>query len=377
MRAYVLPDPRLAKLAGRFVWLDVDTEKPRNRAFVERFPIDAWPSLLVVHPETEEVLVRWAGTATAEEVERLVLDGDRAYRARKASDADAALARADRLLGEQRHAEAAEGYRAALAKGGARWSGRGRAAESVVQTLALAGDPAGCVAAARAFPGGLGVAREARVAAQGLSCALDLEGDAGREAREALEPRARRSVAADGVLADDRSWLFELLSIAREVAGDAAGAKDLATRWLAFVEAEAKRAPTPAARSAFDSKRLAAAIRLGDPARVLPALLASERDLPDEYVPPTNLGVLYLELGRPADALAAADRALSKAEGPRRIRVLVLRAEAQTKLGDTAGARGTLTRALAEADALPENARPSSQVDRARALLSRLDPNPG
>jgi hypothetical protein len=36
----------------------------------------------------------------------------------------------------------------------------------------------------------------------------------------------------------------------------------------------------PLARSAFDANRLEAPRRLGDPGRVLPALLASERDLP-------------------------------------------------------------------------------------------------
>src|SRR5512145_3036665 len=107
MRAYVLTDARLMKLAGRFVRLDVDTEQPGSAAFVERFPIDAWPTLLVVDPASEAVVVRWAGTATAAQVEQLALDGERAIRAEKASKADAALARADRLLGERRHAEAA------------------------------------------------------------------------------------------------------------------------------------------------------------------------------------------------------------------------------------------------------------------------------
>ena len=53
MRAYVLPDARLLKLAGRFVRLDVDTERPASAAFVEKFPIDAWPTLLVIDPATE------------------------------------------------------------------------------------------------------------------------------------------------------------------------------------------------------------------------------------------------------------------------------------------------------------------------------------
>src|SRR5512140_2420173 len=147
MRAYVLPDPRLQKLAGRFVRLDVDTEQPRNAAFVEKFPISAWPTLLVVDPATEQVVLRWMGTATAQEIERLALDAERTLKARNTSRADEALGRADRLMGERRYPEAAAVYREALAAGGKAWERRGRAAEAVVQALGFAGDPPGCAAA--------------------------------------------------------------------------------------------------------------------------------------------------------------------------------------------------------------------------------------
>ncbi|WP_242338988.1 MULTISPECIES: hypothetical protein [Anaeromyxobacter] len=373
MRAYVLPDKRLQKLAGRFVWLDIDTEKPRNAAFVGKFPIDAWPSILVVNPEDERVIVRWAGTATAEQIERIALDGERQLRAGEVSRAEEALARADRLLGARRHAEAAVAYHEALAAGGKSFPARERASEAAVQALSMAGDPAGCARAAGEVLPGLRGASAARVAAQGLSCALELE-DAKARAAEvaALEPGARRALDARGVLADDRSWLYDVLSSARAEAGDAAGAKALARRWLAFLDGEARRAPTPLARSAFDGQRLQAALRIGEPERMLPALLASERELPGEYVPPTNLGVLYLALGRPADALGAADRALALAEGPRRIRVLVLRAEAQAKLGDRPGARATLERAMSDGEAMPEASRPRGYLRKAKKLLGEL-----
>jgi tetratricopeptide (TPR) repeat protein len=373
MRAYVLPDRRLAKLAGRFVWLDIDTEKPRNAGFVEKFPIDAWPTILVLDPEREEVLLRWAGTATAEQIERLALDGERALRAGRASRADAALARADRLLGERKHGEAAAAYREALAAGGPSWPRRERAAEALVQSLGFAGDPAACADAARtSLPRISSGASRARVAAQGLSCALEVEGAARATAVAALEPAARRALTAPDVLADDRSWLFDVLSSARTAAGDDAGAKSLAARWLEFLDAEARRATDPLARSAFDGPRVEAARRLGHPERVLPALLASAKDLPGEYVPPTNLGVLYLELGRPKDALAQAERALALAEGPRRIRVLVLKAQAEAALGERPAARATLEHALQEADALPEARRPRGYVRRAKMLLDEM-----
>jgi len=374
MRAYVLPDARLARLAGRFVRLDIDTEKPRNAPFVEKFPIDAWPSLLVLDPTTEQVVLRWAGTATVSQIERLALDAERALRAERVSKADGALARADRLMGERRHAEAAAAFREALQAGGKGWAGRERAGEALVQALSFAGDPSPCTAAAReVLPRLAPGAAAARAAAMGLACAREVEDEAERTAAlDALEPLARRAQGAKGVLADDRSWLYDELSQTRSARGDEAGAKALARRWLAFLEAEAGRAPTPLSRSSFDGPRLQAAIRAEEPARVLPALLASERDLPGEFVPPTNLGVLYLELGRPKDALAAAERALARAEGPRRIRVLVLKAQAEGAGGDRAAARATLERALSEAAALPDGVRPKGYTAKAEKLLREL-----
>jgi hypothetical protein len=374
MRAYVLPDPRLAKLAGRFVWLEVDTEKPRNAAFVERFPIDAWPTLLAIDPATERVVLRWTGTATAAQIEALARDAERALRKERATKAEEALARADLLLGERRHADAAAAYREALVAGGAGWAGRERAAEALVQALSFADDPIACATAAREALRLLATgAAAARAAAMGLACARELEDPAARTAAlDALEPRARRELAAKGVLADDRSWLYDELAETREARGDAQGARAVGRRWLAFLEGEAARARTPLARSSFDGQRLEAAIRAEEPARALPALLASERELPREFVPPTNLGVLYLELGRPVDALAAARRALARAEGPRRIRVLVLEAQAHEALGDAAAARAALERALAEAAALPDAARPRGQVARAERMLKAL-----
>src|SRR5512138_3599370 len=213
MRAYVLTDARLARLAGRVVRLDIDTEKPGNAAFVEKFPIDAWPTLLAIDPSTEQVILRWAGTATVAQVEKLELDAERALRAGRASKADEALARADRLMGERRHAEAAAAYREALRAGGAGWPRRERAAEALVQASGFAGDDAACVAAAReVLPGMAPGASSARVAAQGLACALELEDPPARTgALDALEPPARKALAAGGVLADDRSWLYDEL----------------------------------------------------------------------------------------------------------------------------------------------------------------------
>jgi tetratricopeptide (TPR) repeat protein len=379
MRAHVLADGRLTRLAGRFVRLDVNTEEPRNAAFLERFPIDAWPTLMVVDPADERVVLRRAGTATVTEVLALAREAEALAGARRTGAADVALARAEALLAERRHAEAAAAFQEALDAGGARWRGRARAAEALVQARGFSGDAGACVADARAVlrfvPPGPG---QARVAAQGLACALDLaEGPERTAAQDALEPAVRRALGAEGVLADDRSWLYDVLSESRAARGDAAGSRTVARAWLRFLEAEALRARTPVARAALDGQRLEAAMRLGQPRRAEGALLASERDLPGDFVPPANLATLYLALDRPADALAAADRALALAGGPRRIRVLVTRARAQEALGDRGAARETLRRALSEAAALPDATRPRRPAAEAERRLGELGAGAG
>ncbi len=373
MQAFVLRDPALAGLTRHVVRLEVNTELPTNAPFVEKFPIDAWPSLLVIDPSTEQVAVRWVGTATVAEVARLVREGERTLEKAGASRADEAYARADQLLAERRYPESAAAFEEAITAGGSGYRRRALAAEKRVQALTFARDADACARGARAALPLLGPGPRARAAAEGLSCAAAIE-DAGarREAVAALEPAARAALRAGGLLADDRSGVHEALLEAREAEGDEAGARAEARRWLAFLEGAAARAPGPLARSAFDSARAYAATRLGEPLRALPALLASARDLPGDFAPLASLAGLYLSLDRPADALEASGRALALAEGPRRVRVLVVRAQAQQALGQASEARASLIEAVRAGEAFPEALRPNTPLAQARKLLAQL-----
>jgi hypothetical protein len=64
MRAFVFTDRALARRAGQFVWLSIDTEKQGNASFLTKFPVEAWPSFYVLDPATERVSLRWVGGAT-------------------------------------------------------------------------------------------------------------------------------------------------------------------------------------------------------------------------------------------------------------------------------------------------------------------------
>lgn len=378
MRSHVFTDRELAKHAGRFVWLSIDTEKEQNAGFLERFPIESWPTLFVIDPSTETAALRWLGSATVPQLEKLLEDGERAIRGADEGSAEAALARADRLNGERKAAEAAEAYRAALAQAPADWPKRARAVESLLGALYAARAPDACARAARehapSLPRGPSFAN---AVALGLACTLSIEPPERDASLSALEPLAAEAVKLPGILADDRSGLYELQLAAREARRDEAGVRALAAEWLTFLEQAASAAKTPEARAAFDPHRVSAALALGDPARAIPALEQTEKDLPDDYNAPARLAVLYRELGRLDEALDAIDRALAKVYGPRKVRLLETKAGLQEKKGDRAGARSTLQLALSHAQSLPSAQRSPRTIERVEAALKRLsEPTP-
>jgi tetratricopeptide (TPR) repeat protein len=239
--------------------------------------------------------------------------------------------------------------------------------ESLVVALQGSGDHEACARAAKQEIASLSRGPSlANAAAIGLHCSVSAPASAPwrAEAIAALEPRVREALTFPDLLADDRSGLYDELVQAREAQGDKEGVKQVAGDWLRFLEGEAARAPSPEARAAFDSHLVVAALKLGEPGRVVSALLTSERDLPRDYNPPARLALVYSAMGRHDEALAAADRALSRVYGPRRIRVLQSRANIYVKMGDSLAARRTLEEAVQFAESLPKGQRSEKTIER-------------
>lgn len=377
MNETVFTDQRLATVADRFVWLSIDTEKAQNAGFLERHPQQVWPTLLVIDPKSERAVLRWLGSGTVEQLEALLADGERAARG-GATGADALLARADRLYAEGKASESAEVLEEALREAPAGWPRRSRAVESLLMAKAFGGeDDAGCAKTALAELQQLRRSPSwANVAALGLYCALEApQSTAWREeVIEPLEGRVREALGPPRIAmaVDDRSGLYDALASARQAAGDEAGAKAVAGEWLAFLEDEAARASTPQERTVYDAHRMVAALILGEPERVLGALQESERDLPGDYNPPARLAVIYLQLGRLDEALAASDRALAKVYGPRKVRVLNDRGDILVKRGAAEGARAAYQEALTLGESLPASQQPRRELERSRSRLASL-----
>jgi tetratricopeptide (TPR) repeat protein len=88
----------------------------------------------------------------------------------------------------------------------------------------------------------------------------------------------------------------------------------------------------------------------------------SERDFPNDYNPPARLALIYNAMKEYDKALAASDRALKLAYGPRKLSVLSVRVDIFTGKGDTKAARETMVEAIAYAKALPEGQRSERRI---------------
>ena len=374
MRAFVFTDKALERYAGRFVWLAVDTENSVNAPFLAKYPINVWPTLLVIDPKKESVALRYAGGATVPQLEKLLDDGERVVRGKEGA-ADAELARADRLATSGKTAEAAKAYEEAIKAAPKGWKQFGRASEGLILAYLMARDNEACaVRAAALYPRLKGTLSGANVAAGGLGCADDLPADAKDRAKliADLEKATRESLDNKKIdmAADDRSGLYESLADSREAAKDEAEAHALREEWAAFLEGEAEKAKTPEQRAVFDPHRLTAYLALHQPEKAIPMLEQSQRDFPDDYNPPARLAVAYRAMGRFDDALAASDRALKLAYGPRKIGIYRTRADIYAAKGDKDAAKQTIRDAITYAEALPEQQRSPQLI---AALKKKLD----
>jgi tetratricopeptide (TPR) repeat protein len=383
MRAFVFTDEALAGQAGRFVWLDLDMEKAKNAPLRKRLALEALPTYYVVDPSDGTVAMKYVGGMTVPQLRRFLDDARLAVARRRephgGTPADSALARADRLYGAGDNAGALKAYREALAAAPEGWAPYARAVESLLFAGDRVGDHEACANTALAALPRLGhTTSAALVAGSGLGSATQLPDDHPRRGtllRALLEPAL--GMLADTTLpmaADDRSGLFIAVGDAQSALRDSVAERATYEAWSAFLDHEAARARTPDERMVFDSHRLSAYMALGRAERAIAMLEASERDAPDDYNPPARLALAYRELERWDEGLAASDRAMARAYGPRKLGFYTVRADLYAGKGDRAGQRRTLEEGLAYAKALPPGQRSEGAIAGLEKRLAALPP---
>jgi tetratricopeptide (TPR) repeat protein len=368
MRAYVFTDKALERYAGQFVWLAIDTEKASNSNFLAKYPIHVWPTLLVVNPKSETVLLRYAGGATVPQLSKLLDQSEKTYRAKTLSPADKLLESADKLSNEEKYGEAAKMYEEAISKAPKKWAPLGRAAELAIFSLMMANENAHCTQLALdLYPRLAGTVSGANVASGGLSCATELKADDPKRsaALDTLEKATRDALRDNSIplSGDDRSGLYDSLVSARETAKDEAGAAKLRGEWIAYLEGEAAKAKTAEQRAVYDPHRLSLYITLKTPEKAIPMLERSEKDFPNDYNPPARLALAYKAMNRFDDALKASDRAMARVYGPRKISVYRTRYDIYTAKGDKEMSKKTLEEAVHYAKSLPKEQVSKAMID--------------
>lgn len=379
MHSFVYTDEVLARHAGRFVWLSLDGDKPQNAAFMEKYPTDIWPNTMIIDSVAEKPVVRWVGSMLVAQVIQLFDDGEASIAGVAPTPADAALARADKLYAGGKFTEATQAFREALELAPDSWAKRMRAIEALLYVLRDSAQFDGCSEAARKEVPSLGDGTKSYAVCANIGLESALKGSEAiawrKETVLVLEQAVRsalRKTKKEDLSGDDRSYLYANLVKVREALGDREGKEALAREWYDYLVEESARTPTAAGRSVYDAHRLAAALAMGEPGVVLPALEESEAAMPEDFNPPARQAVVYRELAKRATqswsvwdkALAASDRAMAKVYGARRLQVLwdranihIARAKQELdraiRLSDLRAARRLLEEAVHISDALP------------------------
>lgn len=265
-----LADPKLARYAGRFVWLTLDYDKPENGAFIKQHGIQGTPAFFVLSPATGDATAAEPDAMTLQELIAFLERGEGAIKAQAISPADAALARGDELYARDNPAGAAPAYSEALSLA----QRTGPAHDQAVASLLNAwyGTQQFKTCAERAAAEAVAMARDAmfgRVVLTGLDC-VDQGGSEPWTvaARKTLNSLAAEAIALPTTVRDHHFELYRELMRDAQSRGDTATVKQWGERWLA--ELDSTKPVNDDERSALGIAQVDLARLMGDPSRVLP-----------------------------------------------------------------------------------------------------------
>ena len=374
MQNYVLNDPSLAPLADRVVLVELDTDKPENAPFQEKYKVNVWPTFFVIDPTNGDATGLWPGSASATEFRGFVQDGLDAMAAKSADpnspEALAATAKARQASGD--YAGAAKAYEQVVAKAPADWPRRSEAIYGWVFSLQHAKDDAACVSVGRKY---LNEVKGASIPGDYTGTLLDCAGDAkAGEAKLAHDEAIARlkdftaNPPADAS-ADDRADAWNILSSAYADAGDEANAKAAQEQRLAVLEKAAAGIEDPLLAQTFDYQRAQAYVMLGRGDEAVKMLEAREKQLPNSYEPTARLASALSKMDKLPEALVAYDRAIAKSYGPRQLLYVRQKADVQGRMGDKKGEVATLKQEVAGYEALAKGqVRPEALEDAKKRL---------
>src|SRR4051812_4356364 len=302
MQRFVLSDPGMKPVAEAVVWSSVETERAANKAVVEKYPLDAWPTFLIVDPDEEKVLGRFLGSGTVQDMRDFVQDGVRAYQ-EKGKPADPGWA-AQRDGDEARQRgdlkATAAGYGRAVELSKPADPQRPERLNLYMSALLRAKDNRTCVQT------GLKEARNAPESALGtdflayaFSCVQNLPKDDPDAVRmhELAIVRLREILSKPEApfSADDRSDALATLAEMLDVAGKHPEAVAAMQERVQVLEKAAAAAPDATLASTFDPHRTDTYLYLKQPEKAEQLLARREKEMPKDYNPPARLARVLFE----------------------------------------------------------------------------------
>ena len=368
----MLEQADLAGYAGQFVWLELNFDKAENHAFLAKYGAISTPTFYVIDPRNDRVVASQAGAMSLSELKQFLNRGAGAARAKTQTLWDQALTKGDELLARQPE-DAVDAYRQALDLSPADWPKRELAESSLVTALQNSGRYQRCAETAAANATGMEHdAMFARTVVGGMWCLVSADPAPWTAAvAHKLEPLAKEALSSSTTVRDHRDELYRTLMYLAISRNDKAAAANWGDRWLQ--ELDAIRPVNDDERSAVDIARVEAVQTFGDPKRILPALIASERAMPDNWNASLRVAQMEIAATDYDEALAACDRGIARNAGPAgRAWLLKVKAEALAAKGQSQAARQALEEALIAAEHIPNPQTRDNNIKGIRAALDRV-----
>ena len=192
-----------------------------------------------------------------------------------------------------------------------------------------------------------------------------------KEAAAKLEPLAKEALSLRATVRDHRDELYRTLMNLSLSRNDQACAADWGNRWLE--ELDARKPTNHEERSAVDIARVEDVQSFGDPKRILPALIASEQAMPEDWNASLRVAQMESAARNYDEAMAATDRGLARQPGPAgRSWLLRIKADALRKKGKPEAAHRILEEALKSAEAIPN---PQTRENNIKTIHDALKQN--
>lgn len=363
MRAFVLDDSSLPKAS--FIWTTFDVEKEANADVAKKYPANVLPTFFVVDPADESVHGRWEGAGTVPQMRRFLQDARQSIElahagSLKPDDPLALLLAGHRAEMRANHDEAEKNFIGAIAGAPTGWPRLPDALLALIVARKRGGKIDACLALAADTLATDRLGRSSVLADfsdTALSCARKSQPSATVTKVRTLVAQKVLAVATDPkapMSPDDRGDALRMVWDAREDMGDHTGALDAAKLRLDVLEKATKAAPGAEIAETYDGARMETLEFLGRPQDAIGFLSEHEKELTTEYNPSHRLAHVYYALGKYSDALAAIDRAISRAWGARKGQMLTKKSDILLELGKKAEAKAALQDALKLYKSLPD-----------------------